>query len=345
MLACRSLRAVPARLGLVASLSLAAGGALAQDHYDVAGTRIPAFVLLDGCPSEGACAGPNGLGNPLFVAPATGASWAVTGAFWPYTLNGDGGIPSHVTNWPASWAVTGAFWPYTLNGDGGVPSHVTNWPGTQPVSMAFGQAVDGWNATEGAKADSAYAGSGAASVVALLKGLYGELASPLTSGGAANPQGALTLPSATTAYSAGSLIANSATAASVVDPSFSIPSAAGAASIPRVRLSTNDATSTAWGSATIQVDLWTAAPTWTNGDRAAWSPATGTASHLATYVCYMSAEFGDGAYAECAPTPGGIAPLLRLASGQTIYWSLEAVSGSGVTGASKAFTLTAELQP
>ncbi len=152
MLACRSLRAVPARLGLVASLSLAAGGALAQDHYDVAGTRIPAFVLLDGCPSEGACAGPNGLGNPLFVAPATGASWAVTGAFWPYTLNGDGGVPSHVTNWPS----------------------------TQPVSMAFGQAVDGWNATEGAKADSAYVGAGAASVVALLKGLYGELAAPLT---------------------------------------------------------------------------------------------------------------------------------------------------------------------
>jgi hypothetical protein len=75
MLACRSLRAVPARLGLVASLSLAAGGALAQDHYDVVGTRIPAFVLLDGCPSEGACAGPNGLGNPLFVAPATGTNW------------------------------------------------------------------------------------------------------------------------------------------------------------------------------------------------------------------------------------------------------------------------------
>jgi hypothetical protein len=65
-----------ARFGLVASLSLAAGGALAQDHYDVAGTRIPAFVLIDGCPSEGACAGPNGSANPLFVAPAAGAAWA-----------------------------------------------------------------------------------------------------------------------------------------------------------------------------------------------------------------------------------------------------------------------------
>ena len=76
MLACRSLRPMLARFGLVASLSLAAGGALAQDHYDVAGTRIPAFVLIDGCPSEGACAGPNGSANPLFVAPAAGAAWA-----------------------------------------------------------------------------------------------------------------------------------------------------------------------------------------------------------------------------------------------------------------------------
>ena len=133
MLACRSLRAVPARLGLVASLSLAAAGALAQDHYDVAGTRIPAFVLLDGCLSEGACAGPNGSGNPLFVGPATGTSWGVT-------------------------AAPGAF-------------------------------ADGWSVTEGTKVDSAYAGAGAASIVALLKGLYGELAATAANQPALNGDG------------------------------------------------------------------------------------------------------------------------------------------------------------
>jgi hypothetical protein len=119
MLACRSLRAAPIRLGLVASLSLAAGGALAQDYYDAGATKIPAFVLMSGCRAQGACAGPNGSGNPLFVSPATGPSWATT-------------------------AAAGAF-------------------------------ADGWSVTEGTKADSAYAGAGAASVVALLKGLYGEL--------------------------------------------------------------------------------------------------------------------------------------------------------------------------
>jgi hypothetical protein len=70
MLACRTRRAVSARFGLVASLSLAATGAMAQNHYDFRGTLVPAFVLLDGCLSEGQCAGPNSASNPLFVNPA-----------------------------------------------------------------------------------------------------------------------------------------------------------------------------------------------------------------------------------------------------------------------------------
>lgn len=45
-----------------------------------------------------------------------------------------------------------------------------------------GSFVDGWNATEGTKADAAYAGSGSASIVAALKGLYTELAGTLTVG-------------------------------------------------------------------------------------------------------------------------------------------------------------------
>ena len=40
-----------------------------------------------------------------------------------WAINGDGGALSHVTNWPSTWAVTGAFWPYTLTGDGGVPTN------------------------------------------------------------------------------------------------------------------------------------------------------------------------------------------------------------------------------
>lgn len=162
-----------------------------------------------------------------------------------------------------------------------------------------------------------------------------------SSGAVTNPTSTLTLPSATTAYTAGQLIASSATAGSITVPSFSIANAGGGAVIARLRLSTNDATSTAWGGQTIQVDLWSAAPTFANGDRGAWSPATGTAGHLGAFSCVMSAEYGDGAYGECAPAVGQAA-MPKLASGAAIYWTLDAITGSGVTGAGKVFTLTAE---
>ena len=163
-----------------------------------------------------------------------------------------------------------------------------------------------------------------------------------SSGATTNPPSTLTLPSTTTAYSANQLIANSATAGSVVVPFFTIANAAGSATIPRLRLTTNDATSTAWGGVSINVDLWSAAPTFTNGDRGTWLPATGTANHLATFSCTMSAEYGDGAYAECAPLVGTVA-MPKLASGTSIFWTLDAATASGTTGASKVFTLTAEL--
>ena len=163
-----------------------------------------------------------------------------------------------------------------------------------------------------------------------------------TSGAVTNPTSTLTMTSATTAYTAGQLIATNATAGSVVNPSFAIATSAGGAAISRLRLSTNDTTSTAWGGQVIQIDLWTATPTWTNGDRAAWSPATGVGSHLGAYTCTMSAEYGDGAYAECAPNVGSTA-LPKLASGTSIFWTLDAITGSGVTGASKAWTIVAEL--
>jgi hypothetical protein len=171
--------------------------------------------------------------------------------------------------------------------------------------------------------------------------LIGSVVSTI-SGSLTNPTSTLTLPATTTAYTAGQLIANSATAGSVVVPSFAVANSAGGVYIPRLRLTTNDSTSTAWGAQTITVDLWSAAPTFTNGDRGTWSPATGTANHVAQYSCVMSAEYGDGAFSECAVTPGNLATF-KLASGTAVFWTLNAKTGSGVTGASKVFTLTAEL--
>ncbi len=182
---------------------------------------------------------------------------------------------------------------------------------------------------------------------ALAGGLAAFLA--LVAAGEARAASTLTLPATTTAYSAGQLIASSATAGSVANPSFTLTNQlSNGSAIPRLRLSTNDTTSTAWGAQTVQVDLWLgsvaipAGVTWTNGDRGAWSPATGTGNHLGSYTCSMSAEFGDGAYAECSPNVG-TAAFVKVPSNTPIYWSLDAITGSGVTGASKVFTLTPEI--
>jgi hypothetical protein len=77
------------------------------------------------------------LTNPLWVFPATGASWAVTGTFWQ---------------------------------------------ATQPVSMASGVGVDGWDATQGTKADAPCAlpaTTTACSMNALAKAIANAVNSPI----------------------------------------------------------------------------------------------------------------------------------------------------------------------
>jgi len=163
---------------------------------------------------------------------------------------------------------------------------------------------------------------------------------------ATNPTSTLALPGTTTAYSANQIVANSATGGSVVVPSFAIANTAGGARIPRLRLTTNDATSTGWGAASVQVDLWTAAPTFANGDRNTWNATNvtaGAAGHLGSYTCTFAPVVGDGAYAECAPQVGAYT-LAKLASGTTVYWTEQTITATGVVGVSKTFTLTAELE-
>jgi len=159
-----------------------------------------------------------------------------------------------------------------------------------------------------------------------------------------NPTSTLTLTSATTQYSAGQLIANNATAASVTVPSFNIPNTPSGAIIPRVRLFSDDTLSTAWAGQTIQIDLWNAAPTFVNGDRGAWQVATGSNGHLATFTCIMSAIQSDGSFASCSIGVGNFAAIINAALATPVYWSAKAVTGtSGVTTASKHLTLTVEI--
>ena len=74
------------------------------------------------------------------------------------------------------------------------------------------------------------------------------------SGAIYNPPSTLTLTSATSAYSASQLIANSATAASVTVPSIPTPSVSGGFTIPRVRLDTEYALGwSVWGDLRIMM--------------------------------------------------------------------------------------------
>ena len=152
-----------------------------------------------------------------------------------------------------------------------------------------------------------------------------------------------TLPSATTAYTAGQLMANSATAGSVVVPSFTLQNVSDTTTfITRGQLQISDSTSTAWGGQTITIDLWSAAPTFTNGDRGAYLPATNTDFHLATFTCTMSAEYGDGVYGECSVAVGNTITITAV-SPTKICWTTTATTGSGVTGASKTVSFTPEI--
>jgi len=152
----------------------------------------------------------------------------------------------------------------------------------------------------------------------------------------------LTLPSTTTAYTAGQLMANSATGASVVVPSFSLQSQyATEVVISRGDISINDTTAASWNAKTITIDLWTAAPTFANGDRSTFSPATGTASHIGSLTCTMGSIYGDGVWGECIVAYGNFITV-QVSSATQIYWTATATSGSGTTGASKVVTFYPE---
>ena len=140
----------------------------------------------------------------------------------------------------------------------------------------------------------------------------------------ANPTSTLTRPANTTAYVAGNLIANNTVAASLSVPSFTAtPGVGGNGTIKKLRLYT-DKTSGMNG-VTIQIDLWSAAPTFTNGDGGVFAVATGSANWLGRFTVTL-VQVGDGAYFAAIPDVGN-AVEFALASGQSIFWTMQAMTG------------------
>ena len=158
----------------------------------------------------------------------------------------------------------------------------------------------------------------------------------------ANPSCTLQLTSQTTLYGAGTMIGSSSVAGTATIPSFTMPTVSGGAGgvITKLRISCNDTVTTGWPNQTVQVALYTGLPTLGSGDRAAYSIAGGSASHLGDFSGTFGAMEGDGCSARLVPN-SGVFDVYKLASGATVYAVPQAVSATGATGASATMTLIA----
>lgn len=152
------------------------------------------------------------------------------------------------------------------------------------------------------------------------------------------PNGSFNRPANTTAYSAGQLVANSVTAGSVTPtPITVIPAAPGGGAIWRARLYTTELALPS--DMQFHVDLWTAAPTFTNGDGGTYAVATGAANWLGSFQIPMT-QAADGAYGVAAPD---IPPAIRFAiAAGTIVWTLRADVGY-TPGSGKSYNLVLEI--
>lgn len=186
-------------------------------------------------------------------------------------------------------------------------------------------------------------GGNDALLTAILAALTAELTVAFDPDALTTPTSVLTRPSDTNPYVQNDLLASSTTAGSIVVPSITAVRADGGSSaVRKLRLYTNKITS---GMATAQfrVELWSAAPTFTNGDNGAYAVATGAASWLAAFESNVMTQVGDGAYCALSPVVGSEVGF-NLVSGTLVYWSLKEIDLTGFTPASgQTFTLVPEV--
>lgn len=148
----------------------------------------------------------------------------------------------------------------------------------------------------------------------------------------------LTRPADTTPYAAGDLVASATVAGSVTVPNFAPIIGFASGAIPRMLLKSLNSNSLANVGATVR--LWSAAPTYTNGDNGAYAVATGTMAFLAEYVGSFE-SFGDGGVAVLVPGAGSSPLVLGGASGP-VYWDFQ--TGTAFTPISgEVFTLVPDI--
>ncbi len=270
---------------------------------------------------------------PVVVA-SDQAAIAVSGTFWQTTQ------PISAASLPLPTGAATSALQTTINTTLGTPFQA----GGSIGNTAFGATQSGtWNITNISGTVSLPTG---AATQTTLAAVLAALPSALTAAGAlktgvvvANPSSVLTRPANTTAYAAGQLIASNVTAGSVVVPSFTAtPGSAGNGSIKRLRLYSNK--TSGMGGVQLQVELWTTAPTFTNGDGGTYAVATGAAGWIGSFT-FDATQVGDGMYCVAMPDAGNSVDF-ALASGTAIFWTLK--TNSVFTPASaQTFTAVPEI--
>lgn len=157
-----------------------------------------------------------------------------------------------------------------------------------------------------------------------------------------------TRPSNTTAYAAGDLVANNATAGSVVLPAFTIPEG-GSVLLRRFKLWKSTLTLT---NATFRIHFWEDAPTFTVGDNGVLNNAgalavNGVANYLGSLelIAAMDRSCNDGAVGWAVPASADFGAEIIFGlkgSDATVHWAVSALAAYG-PGSAEIFSGRPEL--
>lgn len=142
-------------------------------------------------------------------------------------------------------------------------------------------------------------------------------------------------PANTTAYASGDLVANHATAGSVVLPTIGIARVPGGTGrIKRAFLKKSDAGVT---NAAFRIHLYRAIPTPTNGDNGAW--LTTQSSYLGSYDVTVDKAFADGAagFSAAADIP------FDLGVGAQRVWVVIEARGAYTPASAETFTVSLDV--
>lgn len=148
-----------------------------------------------------------------------------------------------------------------------------------------------------------------------------------------------TTPAGTTPYASGDLIANSATAGSVVPLTFTVACRINGAKamVRRARFMTPD---TGFAGATIYLKLYRDSPTVTNGDNGIW--LTTESNYIGTISIIADQHFSDAEKGIGVPDKGSEINF-SCAGGSTTIYGLEVVGGAVTPVGNKTHTDTLEI--